>query len=143
MKNCNTSENQTMCRILLIACATALAVAFTVALPQPAHAAKSHRHPCPPTFRCQRGTRRSSWVTPSAPRTTSACRAPGPGFAWILFTPEATLFKFDDNTKQLITHYFSPNLNPIQPEEKDGTIRATWQHSRDTSTVWAKAIGSA
>ena len=34
---------------------------------------KSHRHPCPPTFRCRRGTRRSSWVTPSAPRTTSAC----------------------------------------------------------------------
>ncbi len=34
---------------------------------------KSHRHPCPTTFRCQTGTRRSSWVTPSAPRTTSAC----------------------------------------------------------------------
>src|SRR3989449_7619959 len=33
----------------------------------------SHRHPCPPTSRCERGTRRSSWVTPLAPRTTSAC----------------------------------------------------------------------
>ena len=76
MKNCNASENQTMRRILLIACATALAVAFTVSLPQPAHADRCHtatrarRH-----SRCQRGTRRSSWVTPSAPRTTSACRA--------------------------------------------------------------------
>ena len=76
MKNCNAPENQTMRRILLIACATALAVAFTVSLPQPAHAAVSHRHPCPPTFRCQRGTRCSSWVTPSAPRTTSACPQP-------------------------------------------------------------------
>ena len=73
MKNCNAPENQTTRRILPIACATALAVAFTVSLPQPAHAGESHRHPCPPTFRCQRGTRRSSWVTPSAPRTTSAC----------------------------------------------------------------------
>ncbi len=38
MKNCNTPENQTTRRILSIACATALAVAFTVSLPQPAHA---------------------------------------------------------------------------------------------------------
>jgi hypothetical protein len=38
MKNCHASENQTMRRIALIACATALAVALTVALPQLAHA---------------------------------------------------------------------------------------------------------
>ena len=38
MKNCKAPENQTTRRILLIACATTLAVAFTVALPQPAHA---------------------------------------------------------------------------------------------------------
>jgi hypothetical protein len=38
MKTCNAPGNQTTRRILLIACATALAVAFTVALPQPAHA---------------------------------------------------------------------------------------------------------
>jgi phosphoribosylanthranilate isomerase len=38
MKNCNAPENQTTRRILRIACATALAVAFTGALPQPAHA---------------------------------------------------------------------------------------------------------
>ena len=57
-----------------IACAAALAVAFTVSLPQPAHADGRHtatrarQHPG-----ARRGTRRSSWVTPSAPRTTSAC----------------------------------------------------------------------
>jgi hypothetical protein len=38
MKNCNALGNQTMRRILSIACATALAVAFTGALPQPARA---------------------------------------------------------------------------------------------------------
>ena len=44
---------------------------------------------------------------------------------------------FDDDNKQIITHFLSPNLGPIPPEVAD-TLRATWQHSRDTSTVWAK-----
>jgi hypothetical protein len=39
MKNCHAPENQTTSPIVLIACVTALAVAFSVALPQPAHAA--------------------------------------------------------------------------------------------------------
>jgi hypothetical protein len=38
MKNCNTRENRTTRRILPIACATALAAAFTLSLPHPAHA---------------------------------------------------------------------------------------------------------
>ena len=38
-----------------------------------------------------------------------------------------------DNDKQLTTHFFSPN--PFE----NGTIRATWQDSRDTSTVWGQA----
>jgi hypothetical protein len=57
-----------------------------------------------------------------------------PGFAWTLFGPQATLFNNDD--MQIITHFLSPN-----PDE-GGTARATWQHSRDTSTVWAKRIES-
>ncbi len=61
---------------------------------------------------------------------------PGPscptGFAYSLFTPEATLF--DDEGDQLITHFFSPN-----PDE-NLTIRATWESSRDTSTVWAATV---
>jgi hypothetical protein len=68
---------------------------------------------------------------------TAVC--PVSGFAFTLFTPQATLFA--DNDKQVTTHFFSPNLSPIPPEIA-GTIRATWQHSRDTSTVWAKATGS-
>jgi hypothetical protein len=67
------------------------------------------------------------------------CRPSGAGVAYILFTPQATLFGEDGG--QIITHYASPN-----PDERpntdpkvvaDGTIRVTWQH-RDTSTVWAK-----
>ena len=67
------------------------------------------------------------------------CRPSGAGFAYILFTPEATLFREDGG--QVITHYFSPNPfeqpNTDPKVVADGTIRATWQH-RDTSTVWAK-----
>ena len=46
------------------------------------------------------------------------CLPSGGGFAWSLFTPEATLFKDED--RQLITHFFSPN------PDQDGAIRATW-----------------
>jgi uncharacterized protein DUF3455 len=59
------------------------------------------------------------------------CLPSGAGFAWTLFTPQATLF--DDHHKQLITHFFSPN-----PDEDGTPIRATWQDSRDSSRVWAK-----
>lgn len=57
------------------------------------------------------------------------------GVAYSLFTPQATLS--NDQSEQLIHHFNSPN--PFE----GGTIRATWQHSRDTSTVWAKVVGTA
>ena len=73
---------------------------------------------------------RSWWVTPSARRTTFACLRPraSPG---LCSRPQATLF--NDEGQQVITHFFSPN-----PSESR-TVRAAWQHSRDSSTVWARA----
>jgi hypothetical protein len=62
------------------------------------------------------------------------CLPSGPGFIWTLFGPQATLF--NDAERQITTHFLSPN-----PDE-GGTARATWQNSRDTSTVWAMAIAS-
>jgi hypothetical protein len=62
------------------------------------------------------------------------CLPSGKDVKFTLFTPQATLFS--DDGRQLITHFFSPN-----PAE-DGTIRVTWQDSRDTSTVWAQATHS-
>ncbi|HYR83091.1 MAG TPA: DUF3455 domain-containing protein [Terriglobia bacterium] len=67
------------------------------------------------------------------------CRPSGSGFAFVLFSPQATLFR--DNDKQLTTHFFSPNPFEANTDPKvvgDRTIRATWEDSRDTSTVWAK-----
>jgi hypothetical protein len=52
---------------------------------------------------------------------------------WVLFTPQATLF--GDGDKQLTTHFFSPN-----PAEN--VVRAAWQDSLDTSTVWGRVVAS-
>lgn len=57
------------------------------------------------------------------------CLPSGAGYAWVLFGPQATLF--DDDGGQVITHFLS--ANPVE----GGTPRPTWQHSRDTSSVWA------
>jgi len=70
------------------------------------------------------------------------CRPSGAGVAYVLFTPEATLFGEDGG--QVITHDFTPN--PFEPNTDpkvvaNGAIRATWQH-RDTSRVWALAHGT-
>jgi hypothetical protein len=71
-----------------------------------------------------------------------ACTTAGTGFAWVLFTPEATLFNNAD--KQTITHFFGPDADPRDPNtdprvEAAGAIRAAWQ-ARDSSTVWARVF---
>jgi hypothetical protein len=138
MKNGKTSETQTMCRILRIACATALAVAFAVALPQPARAANVTPPRVPQKVEVPSGN--TAFLVGHGVGTQNyICLPTGPdSAAYTLFTPEATLFEPEDNTKQLITHFFSPNRTPTERGEKKGTIRVTWQDSQDTSTVWAK-----
>jgi hypothetical protein len=44
---------------------------------------------------------------------------------------------FNDDGGQLTSHFFSPN-----PGEVNTPVRATWQDSQDSSTVWAKANAS-
>src|SRR5262245_46713030 len=68
-----------------------------------------------------------------APSATSAT-----GVAFTLFTPQATLF--NDEGKQLITHFFSPNSDPTVKPPEAGTIRVTWEDSRDSSRVWAMLL---
>jgi hypothetical protein len=62
------------------------------------------------------------------------CLATATGVAWTFLGPQATLF--DDEADQVTTHYLSPN-----PQEA-GLARATWRHSKDTSTVWAMAVAA-
>jgi hypothetical protein len=123
MKSDYALETQIMRRILRIAYATALAVAFTVAL-QPAHA-----DPVPNSIKVPGGN--TAFLEGHAIGTQNYICLPS---GWTFFGPQATLFDADDG--QVITHFLSPN-----PIESD-TARATWQDSEDTSTVWAMAIAS-
>jgi hypothetical protein len=136
MKNCNAQKNQTTSRILPIAGAAALAMAFTISLPQPAHADHVTPPPVPDKLQVPEGA--EAFLVGHAVGTQNyVCLPTASSFAWTLFTPEATLF--DDHGRQIITHFFSPN--PFEPNTNprvvaSGTIRATWVYS-DTSTVWA------
>jgi len=122
-------ENVMKRRILPFASAAALAATLTVSLPQPAHAAHITTPAVPDNVAVRDGG--VPFLVGHAVGTQNyICLPSGTGFAWTLFTPEATLFS--DHFKQLTTHFFGPN-----PEEH-GTIRAAWQHSKDTSTVWAR-----
>ena len=152
MKNRNRSEHYLTSRILLIACAIALTLAFTVAMPQPAHSDRVKPPPVPSNIQVAAGTKAfleghavgtQDYICVPCPNPTTSICPDVSGFAWILFTPQATLFT--DNDKQVITHFFS--ANPFEDNTNpgviaDGMIRAAWQDSRDSSTVWAMAIAA-
>ncbi len=54
------------------------------------------------------------------------------GVDWLFIGPQATVF--DATGEQILTHFQS--RNPLPPD----ALQATWQHSRDTSAVWAKRL---
>lgn len=54
------------------------------------------------------------------------------GLDWLFIGPQAT--GFDAELEQVLTHFHSYNPNP------GNAIQATWQHSRDSSAVWAVRI---
>ena len=137
MKNDSTTRQQITRALLRIGCMTALGLGFTLAMPPAAHAqtvtppsvpAGLEVDPPNEAFLLGRGVGTQNYICQPA---NSLGRV-----AWTLFTPQATLF--DDQREQLTTHFFSPN-----PDEAGIAVRATWEDSRDTSSVWAKAIASA
>jgi len=62
------------------------------------------------------------------------CLTTATGVGWTFIKPQATLFA--DDGEQIFTHFLS--ANPLE----SGLPRATWQHSRDSSRVWAKMVAS-
>jgi hypothetical protein len=115
--------------------ATALSAlcALVVSLSQPARADTVTPPAVPGTIEVPAG--HSAFLVAHAVGTQNyVCVRSARGFEFVLFTPQATLF--DDDDQQVTTHYFSPN-----PSEDD-LVRATWQHSGDTSTFWGKGTGS-
>jgi uncharacterized protein DUF3455 len=137
MKNDGTTRQQMSRGVLRSGCMTALGLVFAFVMMPTAHA-QTVTPPSVPlglevdppneAFLLGHGVGTQNYVCQPA---ASLGRV-----AWTLFTPEATLF--DDQDRQLTTHFFSPN-----PDEGSVFVRATWQDSQDTSLVWAKGIASA
>jgi Protein of unknown function (DUF3455) len=122
---------QNIRHLLLIAFVAVLAVAFTISPLRPAYAGDIVPPPVPPGLQVPAGNQ--AFLEGHAVGTQNyICLPAGSNVAWTLFGPQATLF--NDRDRQIITHFLSPN-----PDES-GTARATWQHSWDTSSVWAMAI---
>ena len=139
MKNGHAPKSQTTCRILRIACTAALAAACMVSLPPPVYAATGLvPPPVPANLEVPAGNK--VFLEGHAIGTQNyICLCSASSCAWTFFGPQATLF--NDHKMQIITHFLSPNPNPMDPIG-EGTPRPAWQHSRDTSTVWAQAIFS-
>lgn len=143
MRNHNTTEQQTT-RRAPFGCLAALGMAFTIALPQAAHA-QSVVTPPPVPANIQVPAGNEAFLVGHAVGTQNYECQPAASVgkvAWTLFTPEATLF--GEQREQLTTHFFSPNPFEFSTTPfANGLVRATWQDSRDSSTVWARITGSA
>jgi hypothetical protein len=119
----------TTSRTLRFVCATMLAAGFVSMLPQQTYAQRETPPPVPDLIEVPAGHR--LFMAGHAYGTQNyICLPSGAGFTWTLFGPQATLFHND--ARQMMTHFLSPN-----PDEA-GTPRATWQHSVDSSAVWAR-----
>ena len=134
MQNRNTGQHHITRRIGLIVGMTALATAFMIALPGVAHAQKLTPPAVPDKLQPLEGN--EVYLIGHAFGTQDyVCRASGSGVAFVLTTPEAVLF--DTPARRVINHFFSPN--PVE----GGTIRATWQSTRNSSVFWGQAVAIA
>jgi hypothetical protein len=114
------------------------AAAFTLSSPQAVRADGPTPPPLPPGLAPVPEGNKLFLVGHAVGTQNYVCQPSGAGVAYVLFTPQATLF--GDGGVQIITHFNSPNPDEPNTDPKvvaDGTIRATWQF-KDTSRVWAK-----
>ena len=120
-------------RIKLIACISALGMAFVVALPQVGHAQNVTPPAVPDRLQEPIPEGNEAFLIGHAFGSQDyVCAASGSGVAFVLTTPEAVLF--DNPAHRVINHFFSPN-----PAE-GGTIRATWQSTRNSSAFWGQLV---
>ena len=133
MKTCVTSKIRSTRRKSLATSAMVVALLVTAAVAQPAWAHKPITPPKVPDNIVVLPPNRPFLVGHALGTQNYVCLPSGSEFKFKLFTPQATLF--DGAGRQITTHFFSPD-----PDDPLGTIRATWQHSRDTSAVWGKVV---
>lgn len=141
----NTSSRRARRARLLVAAVVPLTLAVVIARPSPAVAGHGNDIVVPPVpsnlkppaanrvYRQGHAIGTQGYACMACPNAiTPAPLCPASGFAWAFFGPQATLFDVDDgDDAQIMTHFLSPN-----PDE-GGKLRPAWQHSRDTSVVWA------
>lgn len=132
MRNTNTNSQSIFAGLRSIAQLAALGLALTVTLPLTAQA-QIVTPPVPTDLEVE-STEEAFLLGHGVGTQNYICQpAASVGrVAWTLFTPQATLF--NDDAEQLTTHFFS--LNPEEP----GIVRVTWEHSGDTSTIWARLV---
>jgi len=111
--------------------AAALAAGALVQAAQPAYAGRTQPPPTPAEIAAPVGTKPFLHATASGTQNYR-CAVEGNGFAWTFVGPQASLV--DVEGKSELDHWLSPN-----PDE-NGTLRPTWQDSRDGSTVWGKVL---
>jgi hypothetical protein len=128
MKNSNSAK-RLAARLGLITCTTALILASTMAIVGAADDDGLTVPPVPVNIQPPAG-QKAFLISHAVGTQNYICLPSG----WVQFSPQATLFNEEGN--QVLTHFLSPN-----PTE-GGVARATWQHSRDTSAVWAQSIAS-
>lgn len=131
MNSFNEVQIRIMRHILLIVFTAALVAASMAVRPQLAHASQMTPPPVPDNIQVPAGN--ELFLVGHAIGTQNyICLPSDAGVAYKLFTPQATLFDGKGKQKQIATHFFGPN--PFE----NGTIRAAWQDSKDTSTVWGE-----
>ena len=134
MTNRNTGHHHIARRIKHIAFISALGMAFMIALPHVAQAQHLTPPPVPSTLNPPEGSE-LLLIGHAFGTQDYVCVVSGPGVAFVLTTPEAVLF--DNPARRVINHFFS--ANPFE----FGTVRATWQSTRDASVFWGKLSASA
>jgi hypothetical protein len=135
----HNNTQRTAWSIARIAGVAALGITLTAAVPQAAHAQNLTQPPLPDKLKVLAPN--ELYLVGHAIGTQNyVCLPSGSGFAFSLFTPEATLFKDLELEHQVVTHFFS--VNPFE-NPNPLPIRATWQDSRDTSIFWGTATGVA
>jgi hypothetical protein len=125
-----------MKKFIHMTCMTALAVVLTTALTGASHRDSDRNTPPPVPTDIEVPEGHKLFFVGLAFGTQNYICLPSAtsptGVAWTLVGPQANLF--DQRDRQITTHFLSPN-----PDEA-GLARATWQHSDDTSAVWARAV---
>jgi uncharacterized protein DUF3455 len=111
-----------------------LVLAAAIAAPQMAHAQNSRTivpPPVPDGLELSPDEFTPFFVAHAVGTQGYMCVVINGAYKWQPFGPQATLF--DDDGRQVTTHFLSP-----QPF--DQVPSPTWQHSRDTSAVWGAVL---